>query len=112
MPSTSSFGLSWVVHNPLFDLRCVNDPQVCRRHKMNLVIQARTFRISQYDLKVRLDTFEINAGARYRPSCSRSTHKCVDTTVSLSPNLGSLSPLSIEYPVYCYLVRGLTDLYQ
>ncbi len=78
----------------------------------DLVIQAGTFGISQYDMKVRLDAFKINADARYRPSCSRSAHECVDMTVGLSPNFGSLGPVSTEYLVYNYLVDEFTDLYQ
>jgi hypothetical protein len=84
---------------PSLILRCVNYPQVCWLPETNLVVQARTFRIRQYNLKIRLDAFEINAGACYRPSGPRSAHKYVYTTIGLSPNLGSLNPVSIEYHI-------------
>lgn len=87
-------------------------PESLLTTQTDLVVQAGTFGISQYDPKVRLDAFEINANARYRPSCSRSAHECVYAAIGLSPNLGSLSPVSTEYPVYSYLVDGFTDLYQ
>ena len=69
-----------------------------RLHKTDFVVQARTFRIGQHDLKVRLNAFEKNAGARYRPSCSCSAHECVYTAIGLSPDLRSLNIVSIEHP--------------
>ena len=81
-------------------------PEGLLTKQMDLVIQARTFGVSQYDLKVRLDAFKINADTRYRPSCSRSAHECVDSTIGLSPNFGSLSPVSTEYLVTVILSMG------